>query len=298
MYEFLLERRHFSYLDNYLKFLRQLPSALSSVQYFSDFLTSTGHRLTAPPDTLRLRLMSSLSREYLERFEHTISTLRGEFDQHLNEISTFTHECRVMANATHNGGRRVLIRDLDYRRFSLSKSQAWKLFPPTEVRGLTHELFLRLDYLRSGFTGLKGTINELNDDIHSVFARFVFYLSMSACQCHTHRSRLEACYVSGNGVFAESLVFTATHSKPQRIAQSKQHLNEMTVLYNSAGSAINNLNDFLFAMRHFLYMAGFELERVKSSMTLAQLRLSLAEVMDRMQVVKSMFDSIQQWTRK
>jgi hypothetical protein len=298
MYEFLLERRHLNDLDEYLKFLGALPQALERFQRFSAIWKKKGHIMMESPDARRLRALSEFSSDYIKRIGNSALSAKSSFEKNLNDVLTFFCECRTFAYATPGAGRKLPIRDMDFRLFSLSQSQYWMLCPPTEMRGLTHELYLRLFKFRSELIDFKYSIKLLNEDIHGIFARFVHFLNVHVCKCHRHRSFLESSYSSGIGLFSGALSFTASSYEGARLAQAQQHLREISSIYLAASSAINNLNDFLFAMLRFLDMAQQELVGVKSSMSLSRLLLLLSEVVERMQDIKSMLDRMQQWSRK
>jgi hypothetical protein len=298
MYEFLLAERHFGALRKYFNFLRALPSTLDQLKSYSDYLQRQGHVLTTPPDAERLKVLASFSTGYLERLEADIGALGKVCNESLSHIAEFADECRKVAKEMPRNGRRVRIRVLDFKRFSLSGSQWWIWFPPTDVKGLTFELFHRLGRTTSALLDFKAVPKELALDIHNVFERFFRSLTLQPCECHSHYSRIEAWYV-GSG---SSLPGTKDTSSPGSSAQARQaraneHLRELFAIKTDACSAIHNLNDFLFAMCSFLITAERELRDVKPTMKLSQLNCVLAQVEHVLKEVKSMADRMQQWSR-
>jgi len=295
MYQFLLAEKHFKSLKDYVGFLRALPATLLQIQRFSERWQRQGHVLTSAPDAERLKVLASFSTGYLENLENNISDLGKACNESLSYISTFTEECREIARETPGKGRSLPISDIDFKRFSLSASQWWIWFPPTDVKGLTHELYFRLGRTTSAVLDLKSVPRELNLDIHNVFARFVRSLTLQACQCHTQYSRIEAYYIVG-GVTLPGM--KASSGASDAVARSKVHVRELFALYTAASSAINNLNDFFYAIRAFLASAERELLAVKPSMKLSQLISSLAVTGHILSEVKMMTEQMQRWSRQ
>ncbi|WP_347904051.1 hypothetical protein [Pseudomonas purpurea] len=298
MYEFLLAERHFGSLRKYFDFLRALPATLDQLKSYSDNLQRQGHVLTTPPDAERLKVLASFSIGYLERLEVDIRALGKVCNENLSYIAAFADECRKIAKETPQNGRHVRISSVDFKRFSLSGSQWWIWFPPSDVKGLTFELFHRLGRTSSSLLDFKAVPEELYFDIHNVFERFFRSLTLKPCECHSHYSRIEAWYVvSGSSLPGMKNTSSAGSSAQARQARSNEHLRELFAIKTDACSAIQNLNDFLFAMRSFLMTAERELRDVKPTMKLSQLNCALAQVEHVLKEVKSMADRMQQWSR-
>lgn len=286
MYEFLLGRRYLDRLNDYLAFLNVLPQALEGIKAFSVNWARQGHVLNASPDIERLIVLSSFGRDCIERLGVTVSSARHVLEENFGGVLIFLEECIDISNLTPESKRRG-VSNLDCQQFTFSKQQ-FIYFPPTEVRGLTHELYLRLFKVRQEVIDLKISMRELDEDIHTLVSRFVCFLSMSACRCHSQQSQLETVYSSGVGVFSGKFLCRASHLEYVNVIQAKQHLHQIRLMYAAASSAIHNLNDFFFAVIRLLDMAQHELLTVRSSMTLSQLILSMTEAMSRLQDVMSM----------
>ncbi|SEE02115.1 hypothetical protein SAMN04490194_0740 [Pseudomonas migulae] len=298
MYEFLLAQRHFVALKKYFDFLRVLPATLDQLKRHSDNLQRQGHVLTTLPDAERLKVLASFSYGYLERLEADISALGKVCNENLSYIAEFADESRKIAAQTSHGGRHLSISAVDFKRFSLSRSQWWIWFPPKDVKGLTHELYFRLSRTTSALLDFKAVPKELNLDIHNVFERFFRSLTLKPCECHSHYSRIETWYVeSGSSLPGMRNSASPGSSVQARRTRSNEHLRELFAIKTDACSAVHNLNDFLFAMRSFLRVAENELLAVKPTMKLSHLNCALAQIEHVLREVKSMADRMQQWSR-
>jgi hypothetical protein len=299
MYEFLLTEKHFVSLKNYFKFLQSLPVTLEQLQGFSNGLQRQGHVPTTPPDAKRLNVMASFSNGYLNRLAGFITDAGKVCDENLTYLSTFIQECREIAQNMPRKGRGIAISELDFKQFTLSRSAWWIWFPPTDVKGLTHELHFRLGRVTSAILELKAVPYELNLDIHSVFSRFVRSLTLKPCQCHTHYSVLQAWYVDGGFSLSGMEIRPAQGShRDARLARADEDLRELLAVYADATSAINNLSDFFHAMCGFLHTAEEELLAVRPTMKLSQLIASLAQIEHVMRVFMTMRYQMQQWSRQ
>ncbi|MGF6282664.1 hypothetical protein ABH912_003197 [Pseudomonas sp. BT76 TE3572] len=298
MYEFLLAEKHFVSLKNYFKFLQALPVTFNQYKSFSESLQRQGHVLTTLPDTQRLTVLASFSTGYLDQLARNIAKAGKICDENLIYLSDFIQECRVLAKESPRNGRGITLRELDFKRFSLSRSPWWIWVPPTDVKGLTHELYFRLNRATSAIMELKAVPLELNLDIHTVFSRFVRSWTLKSCQCHSHYSRIEAWYVEGGFSLSGMKTPPAIGGfRGASLAQSKEHLRELVAVYTDASSAINNLSDFLYAMCGFSSTAEKELLAVKPTMKLSQLISSLAQVEYVLKEFVTMRHQIQQWSR-
>ncbi|VVN33596.1 hypothetical protein PS662_05018 [Pseudomonas fluorescens] len=298
MYEFLLAEKHFFALRKYCNFLRALPATLDQLKHHSDTLQHQGHRLTTPPDIQRLKVLASFSAGYLERLESNISAFAKVCNEHLDHVSTFTAECRKLANETPRNGRGVRISSVDFKRFKLAGSQWWIWFPPKDVRGLTDELYFRLRRASSALIDFKAVPNELNWDIYNVFERFFRSLTLKPCECHSDYSRLESWYVSSGSSLPGMTNSSVPGGSPQaRQARANEHLRELFAIKTDACSAIHNLNAFLFAMSYFLKSAENELLAVKGTMKLSQLNCALANSQQALNEVRTMVARMLQWYR-
>lgn len=298
MYEFLLAKTHFVALKKYFDFLRALPATLDQLKSHSDNLQRQGHVPTTGPDAERLKVLASFSTGYLERLEADISALGKVCDESLHHIGVFTVECRILAKLSHKQGRSFSISSVNYKLFSLSRSQWWIWFPPRDVADLAFELSLRLGRTKSALLDFKAVPQELNNDIQNVFERFFRSLTLKSCECHSRYSRLEAWYVDGgSGLPGLSGTASPGDSAQARQARANEHLRELFAIKTDACSAIHNLSDFLYAMQHFLTVAELELRNVRSTIKLSQLNCALAQVGHVLREVKSMAEQIRYWSR-
>ncbi|MVV48507.1 hypothetical protein EJA72_09670 [Pseudomonas sp. PB120] len=298
MYEFLLAQTHFVALKKYFNFLRVLPATLDQLKSHSDNVQRQGHVPTTTPDAERLKVLASFSTGYLERLEADISALGKVFDEHLHAIALFTSECRVIAKLSHKHGRSFSISTMNYKLFSLSRSQGWIWFPPKNVAGLAFELSLRLGRAQSALVDFKAVPKELHNDIENVFERFFRSLTLNVCECHARYSRLETWYMDGgSGLPGLNGIVSLDQSAHARQALANEHLRELFTIKTDACSAIHNLSDFLFALEHFLSTAERELRNVRPTIKLSQLNCALAQIEHVMSEVKSMTDRMRQWSR-
>jgi len=295
MYEFLLERRHFDYLKGYLDFLGDLPEALEKLVRSISFYVGDGN-VMATSDINQLKALSSSSRDFIQTFDDEISVLNAGLLDILSDFSAFTDECKAIAGISPEK-RHLRIKYLDFKQFCLSGSQGWKchIFPGV-VCSLTYVFSIHLSLFGIKIENLKFSIKKLNESIHSIFVRFVRCLHKRVNCCHS--SYLEKCYTVGWGVFRGAFAFVRYESRGARAAQARQHLREISLIYTAASSAINNLNDFFFAMLRLIEMAQQELVSIRETMKLSQLLLILSEVTDRLQEVHTMIGTLQQWSRK
>lgn len=299
MYEFLLEEAHFAALKKYLDFLRALPLTLDQLQRHTDNLKRQGHALTTPPDAERLNALASFSTGYLARLETSLSALASVCNESFGYITTFTAECRKLAGQMPLNGRYVRISSLDYKHFTLARSQWWIWFPPKDVDGLTHELYFRLRRAISAVIHFKAMPNDLQLDIHNVFEGFSRSLTLKPCECHSHYSRLESWYVnSGASLPGMKIAANPGSSAQARQTQSNEHLRELFAIKIEACSAIQNLSDFLFLMCSFMESAASELLAVRSTVKLSQLNCALLQIEHVLSEVKSMIRQMQQWSRQ
>ncbi|EJM58732.1 hypothetical protein PMI29_04466 [Pseudomonas sp. GM49] len=296
MYEFLLERRHFDYLKDYFDFLGDLPEALEKFVRLISLYVGDGNVMTTS-DINKLRALLSSSRDYIQKFDGDISVLDTGLLDTLSIFSTFTDECEAIASISPEK-RYLQIKYLDLKQFCLPVSQGWKChFPSGAVCALTDGFSTRLYLFGIKVSDLKFSIKKLHEGIHSIFVRFVRCLHRRMSCCNNF-SYLERCYLFGWGGFRGAFAFIPYESRDARAAQARQHLREISLIYTAASSAINNLNDFFFAMLRFIEMAQQELVSIRETMKLSQLLLILSEVSDRLQEVHGMIRTLQQWSRK
>lgn len=297
MFEFLLEERHRAALKKYFSVLQALPDTLALLKRYSDTLQSQGHLLTTPPDAERLKVLASFSAGYLAQLESQVSAAAKVGNACLNDVVTFTAQCRLLGMETPRHGRNVYIRSLDFKRFSLAGGP-WISSAPKDVYGLIHDLHLRLRRGRFALLDLKGLSDELRLDTQSIFQRFVHSLMINPCQCHSAYSRLQGWYVQGLSTLpGMSASGSADNAESARQSLANEHLQALSVIRAGAYSTINNLSDFLYAMCRFLEDAADELLRLGPDITLAQLNSELTTTEHRLEEVGPMLEHLQQWSR-
>lgn len=287
MFGFLLQQRHFGYLKCYLDFLVLLPPFLDKMKSVSDVWVQQGHALVTPPDIDNLKVLSSFSTNYLGALTERIQQLDRTCDDVIADVNIFSEELRLAIENMPGDGQRMPVNSLDHRRFTLFSSDEFIALPPTDVDGLLHELALRLMYLGADVGDVKGLVQELNLDIHNIFASFMQVLSLDMCRCHGGQSKLEVYNASGD-VMLPGMKGVA----------AKEQLYEMENIYRRTSSAINNVNDFFFGLRYFSDSAGRELITRKKNMRFSELLLKLKGIGLYVAEIDALSEQIKIWSRE
>lgn len=287
-YEFTAAQRRV--LDRYTHFLGTLEPTFNNIPLVFERRRASGHQLAVLASDSRLR-NASFNARYLQEFWGRTEDARRLCSTYVVDLTTFTRESLEI---TKNTSRNEPLSQVDFKLYSLSRSSTWKLFPPTDVPDLTHELALRFCELRAAIRQLKYTIAEVHDEsfgLKSVFARGMDHRS---CQCHTQPTVVQEFFRDAR----TTPVWDVAYSSADALVRAAEYKTDIAALFNGLASVSSQISVFLEEIGLRVDTACNELLRAECVTKLGELNFRLAATKERAEEFMAMINHLEAWLRK
>jgi hypothetical protein len=287
-YEFSPAQRRV--LDRYTAFLGSLVPTFNNIAVVFERCRASGHVPAVLASDSRLN-NARFNERYLQEFWGRTDEARDLCRAYVTDLTVFTSETRDISKST---SRTELLDRVDFKLYSLSGSPTWKLFPPTDVRGLIHELTLRFYSLRAEVQQLKYTIAEVHDEsfgLHAVFARAMDHRS---CQCHAQPTVVQ-------GLFGETRtapVWDIAYSSGNAMIRAAEYKADIARLVNGLACVSAQISFFIEETVLRIDTAINELLKAQRVSTLGELNFQLAATKEGADEFMAMVDHLETWLRK
>lgn len=299
MFDYLLDEKNFSSLNEYIRFLNDLPATLNEIQRFSQSFQRKGHLMMTPPSARLLTQAATANALCWRAIQITVPQLAFASGTVVTQVSTFLDEFREQLRKTHGPARRMALKDIDPRLFTPAGSNSSGTNRPPDVVVIMRSLVQRLEACERASAQFKAQIVQIAQTIHSIFVRFIESLSLRLCICDGPISKIEAYYSLGKfelpGMKYDP---QGGHSEQQRMAKAREHLQALSGMYARATSAANNLGDFCHRMNFYLNAVRTELVLNDRQQTMIRANLSLATIVQPIEELRTMSRGLQRMSLK
>ncbi|MCP1499610.1 hypothetical protein J2Y86_004317 [Pseudomonas migulae] len=293
MFDYLLNEKNFSSLNEYTRFLNDLPATLNEIQRFSKSFQSQGHVMMTPPSASLLTQAATMNALCWRAVQITVPQLAFASGRVVTQVSTLLEEFREELRKASGPARRMALQDIDPRRFTPAGSNSAGTNRPRDVVVIMRNLVQQLEGCERASAQFKSQIVQIAQTIHSIFVRFIESLSMRLCICDGPVSKIEAYYSLGHfGLPVMHYDPQAGYSLEQRLEKAREHLQALFGMYAQATSAANNLGDFCHRMNFYLNVVKTELLFNDGHQTLARANLSLATIVQPIEELRTMSNGL------
>ncbi|WP_434675855.1 hypothetical protein [Pseudomonas sp. D3-10] len=274
-------------LDRYISFLGGLRSVFDRISAVLERSRVSGHQAASLPRDSRLdnayfngRALSALGGD--------VSDTKALVDTHVAELRLFAGEALGLAEKTP---RQTPLSEIDYRRFSLSRSERWKLSSPKNVGDLVHELYLRLVDVRSAIRQLDFKFAGINQDSFGVYSIFTRAMDHRSCYCHDRPTLAQALFQQASTSPSWDLGYSSTDAS----IRATEYKADIAALFN----IFSNLNSQMGLLARALYLsmdaAMLEVERASYAGNLKELNFGLGAAIETLEQCTTMLDDFHRW---
>lgn len=287
-YEFSAAQRRV--MDRYTAFLGTLEPTFTRIAGLLALQVSRGHRPAALAADSRLN-NAPFNECYLLNFWGRTEDARRLCSRYIEDLTTFTRETREITSRT---SRSEPISQVDFKLYSLSRSPTWKLFPPTNLPQLIHELTLRFYELSAEIRQLKYTIAEVHDEAFGLKSVFFRAMDHRACQCHTQPTVVQA-------LFREAFstpVWDVAYTSADPAVRAAEYKSGVAELFNEIASVSSQASVFLEEAALRIDAAIDELLRAERVSKLGELNFQLTAAKEGADEFMAMVSHFETWLRK
>lgn len=287
-YEFSTTQRRV--LDRYTIFLGSLHPTFNNIPLVFERRRASGHQLAVRASDSRLN-NASFNARYLQEFWQRTEEVRRLCSTYVADLAAFTAESLEISR---NTSRNEPLSQVDFKLYSLSRSPTWRLFPPTNVPELVHELALRFYSLRAAIGQLKYTIVEVHDEsfgLKSVWGRAMDHRS---CQCHNQPAVVEELFREAR----TSPVWDVAYSSADPVVRAAEYKADVAVLFNGLASVSSHISVFLEETGLRIEMLYYDLLRAERASKLGELNFQLAAMQEGADEFMTMLNHLESWLRK
>ena len=287
-YEFSTTQRRV--LDRYTSFLGSLHPTFNNIPLVFERRKASGHQLAVLASDSRLN-NASFNARYLEEFWERSEEARRLCSSYVADLALFTAETQEIIK---NTSRNEPLSQVDVKLYSLSRSSTWKLFPPTDVPDLVHELALRFSALRAAIRQLKYTVAEVHDEsfgLKSVFGRAMDHRS---CQCHTQPAVVEELFREAR----TAPVWDVAYSSADPLVRAAEYKADIATLFNGLASVSSHISVFLEETGLRIDVLFNDLLRAERASKLGELNFHLAATQEGADEFMTMLNHLEIWLRK
>jgi len=287
-YEFSTAQRRI--LDRYTGFLGSLLPTFNNIPLVFERRRASGHQLAVLARDSRLN-NASFNARYLQEFWQRTEEARYLCSTYVTDLSTFTAETLEITRST---SRNEPLSQVDFKLYSLSRSPNWKLFPPTDVSDLIHELALRFVALRAMIRQLKYTIVEVHDESFGLKSVFVRAMDHRSCQCHTQPTVIEELFREAR----TTPVWDVAYSSANPQVRAVEYKSDIAVLFNGLATVSSQVSLLLEETILRLDAVFYELLRAERVTKLGELNFGLAAAKEGADESMRMINHLETWLRK
>ncbi|WP_085711826.1 MULTISPECIES: hypothetical protein [unclassified Pseudomonas] len=287
-YEFSTTQRRV--LDRYTSFLGSLHPTFNNIPLVFERRRASGHQLAVLASDSRLN-NASFNARYLQEFWQRTEEARRLCSNYVADLAAFTTETLEI---TRNTSRNEPLSQVDFKLYSLSRSPTWRLFPPTDVPDLVHELALRFSSLRAAIRQLKYTIAEVHDESFGLKSVFVRAMDHRSCQCHTQPALVEELFREARTTPVWDFAWSSTDS----LVRAAEYKADIAALFGGLASVSSQISVFLEETGLRIDTVFYELLRAERVTKLGELNFQLAATKEGADEFMSMINHLETWLRK
>ncbi|UFQ01077.1 hypothetical protein KJY40_05150 [Pseudomonas fitomaticsae] len=287
-YEFSPEQRRV--LDRYTSFLGSLQSTFNNIPLVFERRRASGHQLAVLASDSRLN-NASFNARYLQEFWQRTEEARRLCSTYVADLAAFTAETLEI---TRNTSRNEPLSQVDFKLYSLSRSPTWKLFPPTDVSDLVHELALRFSSLRAAIRQLRYTMSEVHDESFGLKTVFGKAMDHRSCQCHSQPVVVEELFREAR----TTPVWDVAYSSADPLVRAAEYKADIAGLFNGSASVSSHISVFLEETGLRIDMLFYDLLRAERASKLGELNFQLAATQEGADEFMTMLNHLEIWLRK
>ncbi|PCR97293.1 hypothetical protein CP336_06000 [Pseudomonas fluorescens] len=287
-YEFSAAQRRV--LDRYTNFLGSLNPTFNNIPLVFERRRAIGHQMAVLANDSRLN-NARFNARYLQEFWERTEDARRLCSTYVADLALFTVETQEIIK---NTSRNEPLSQVDFKLYSLSRSPTWKLFPPTDVPDLVHELALRFSSLRAAIRQLKYTIAEVHDESFGLKSVFIRAMDHRSCQCHTQPTVVEELFREAR----TAPVWDFAWSSADPLVKAAEYKTDIAALFNGLASVSLQLSMFLEETGLRIDTVFYELLRAERVSKLGELNFQLAALKEGAEEFMAMINHLETWLRK
>jgi hypothetical protein len=287
-YEFRAEQRRT--LDRYTHFLGSLHTTFNNIPLVFERRRASGHQLTVLASDSRLTNISFNAR-YLQTFWERTEDARRVCSNYVADLARFTAETLEI---TRNTSRNEPLSQVDFKLYSLSRSPTWKLFPPTDVSDLIHELALRFSALSAQVRQLKYTSAEVHNESFGLKSVFFRAMEHQSCKCHTQPTVVDELFRDAR----TTPVWDVNYSSANPLVRAAEYKAGIAALFGESAAVISQISFYLEETCLHIDTVFRELLKAERASKLGELNFQLAATREGADEFMAMIDHLETWLRK
>lgn len=287
-YEFSAAQR--LVLDRYTAYLASVPQTFNNIPLVFERRRASGHVATVLAGDSRLNSVP-FNERYLRDFRGRTSEAQRRCRDYVADLATFTSESLEISRRT---SRNEPINQVDFKLYSLSRSPTWKLFPPTDMPHLIHELTLRFYELRSEIRELKYTMSEVHETSFGLGSVFFRAMDHRTCQCHTLPTIIQELFRDTRTAPAWDIAYSAADP----VVRAAEYKKGVADLFNGIASVAAQLSLFLEEAGSRIDTAIYDLLRAERVWKLGELNFHLAAAKEGSDEFLAMICHLDDWLGK
>lgn len=287
-YEFTATQRRV--LERYTQFLGTLHSTFNKIPVVFERRRNSGHQLAVLAKDSRLN-NAPFNERYLHEFWGRTEQTRLLCSAYVSDLKIFAGES---LEVTRQMSRNQPVGQVDFRLYSLSRSQTWMLFPPRDVKDLVHELFLRFDELKSAVRQLKYTTSELFIEAFGLSSVFTQAMDHRSCHCHVQPTVVQELFRETNTAPAWDIAYSSRDAA----VRAAEYKADIAVLFASFVSVNAPMGVFIEELIQRIDGMMKELLMAKSVSRLGELNFKLGATLEGADECMAMMTHFEKWLRK
>ncbi|MEJ5060633.1 MULTISPECIES: hypothetical protein [unclassified Pseudomonas] len=277
-------------LDRYARFLGSLHPTFRNIPVVFEQRRKIGHQLAVLAGDSRLE-NARFNERYLQGLWGGAEEVRLLGSGYVEDLAVFTRESLEIARQT---SRNEPIGLVDFRRFSLSRSPIWQLFPPTNVPDLIHELALRFYRLRAAIRQFKYTVVEVYDESFGLKLVFSRAMDHRSCQCHVTPTVVQELFRQPE----TAPVWDIDYSSSNASLRAAEYKFDVAALFSAFSSVSSRMGLFLEVLYQRADGVINKLLQAKSASRLGELNFKLASITEGGTECLAMISELEIWLRK
>jgi hypothetical protein len=287
-YEFTSAQRRV--LDRYVTFLGSLHPTFNGIPLVFERRRKNGHQLAVLSRDSRLE-NARFNERYLQEFWGRTGEALLLCGAYFEDLETFTGESLEITGKTSTNEP---IGQVDFRQYSLSRSPIWKLFPPTNVPDLIHELALRFYELRAAVRQLKYTVVEVYEESFGLKSVFRSAMDHRSCNCHITPTVAQELF----GEPATTPIWDFNYSSRDPSVKAAEYKADIAALFSGFAAVNSQMGLFIEELYQRIDGVCNELLQAKGASRLGELNFKLAATLEDASECVGLMNHFEVWLRK
>nr|WP_315446828.1 hypothetical protein [uncultured Pseudomonas sp.] len=274
-------------LDRYTAYLGSVPQTFNNIPLVFERRRASGHVATVLAGDSRLNSVP-FNERCLRDFRGRINEAQRRCRGYVADLTTFISESLEISRRT---SRNEPINQVDFKLYSLSRSKTWKLFPPTDLPHLIHELTLRFYELGSEAGQLKYTIAEVHETSFGLGSVCFRAMDHRSCQCHSQPTVIQELFRDARTAPAWDIAY----SSADPVVRAAEYKKGVADLFNGLGAVAAQVSVFIEELRLRIDTAIYELLRAERVWKLGELNFHLAAAKEEADESLAMISHLDTW---